>query len=586
MVSGNITATLPLGFNGSGYKARVVSSNPSRISSDLVSVTVNTIPNAIATTTQPTCATATGTINVTSPAGAGLTYSIGGAYQSSSTFSGLQAATYNVSVRNGAGCSSAAATSVTVNPQPFVPLPTTVTGQVNVCNLIGTGTTTAYTASAPGATAYRWVLPANTQLVSATSDSSTINIRFLNGFAQQVNKQLRVTPQSICGNGSIRVFYLAAQLPTTPSAITASTGNVCPSLGTNVPITFTIPKVQGAASYVWAAQNGTTNISSVNGSGENDTAITVTFNSNFSSSSITVYALNTCGASGTRSFFLSRSNPSRPSLITGPVNVCEYNGTPGTNPTYFVIAASNVETYTWTAPQGTTIVSGQGTSQLVVRYPQGFTSGTLSVVAANGCGTSSERSLAISANNASTPSPIDVINLTPCPNRTYSYTIAALPANATSVVWTAPAGATLVSGQGTTSITVAYPSGIVTGAVTVRGMNNCSMSSLRTVQVKLPPCPSGFAGNPTTRNTEVAEVKGMGVKVFPNPTTSNFSLQVAASGNEAVKVRILDAQGRMVKQVIVAPYQTVQLGAELKSGVYLIEARQGQEVKTERVVKY
>jgi len=53
-----------------------------------------------------------------------------------------------------------------------------------------------------------------------------------------------------------------------------------------------------------------------------------------------------------------------------------------------------------------------------------------------------------------------------------------------------------------------------------------------------------------------------------------------------VKVRILDAQGRMVKQVIVAPYQTVQLGAELKSGVYLIEARQGQEVKTERVVKY
>ena len=28
MVSGNITATLPLGFNGSGYKARVVSSNP------------------------------------------------------------------------------------------------------------------------------------------------------------------------------------------------------------------------------------------------------------------------------------------------------------------------------------------------------------------------------------------------------------------------------------------------------------------------------------------------------------------------------------------------------------------------------
>jgi hypothetical protein len=117
-------------------------------------------------------------------------------------------------------------------------------------------------------------------------------------------------------------------------------------------------------------------------------------------------------------------------------------------------------------------------------------------------------------------------------------------------------------------------------------MNNCSMSSVRTVQVKLPPCPSGFAGIPITKNTGDAEEKGMMVKVSPNPTTSNFNLQVIAAGSESVKVRILDAQGRMVKQVIVAPYQTVQLGAELKSGVYLIEARQGQEVKTERVVKY
>ena len=126
-----------------------------------------------ASVTQPTCATATGTITITTPIGAGLTYSIGGAYQSSPVFSALTAGSYTISVLNGSGCTSATTGSATVNAQPFVPSGTTmtVTGQVNVCALIGTGTTTAYTASAAGATLYRWVLPANTQLVSATADS-------------------------------------------------------------------------------------------------------------------------------------------------------------------------------------------------------------------------------------------------------------------------------------------------------------------------------------------------------------------------------------------------------------------------------
>ena len=120
----------------------------------------------------------------------------------------------------------------------------------------------------------------------------------------------------------------------------------------------------------------------------------------------------------------------------------------------------------------------------------------------------------------------------------------------------------------------------------VQAVNNCSASSIRSVEVKLPPCASGFAGSITTRSIASEEVKGMSVKVFPNPTTSNFNLQVMTSGVESVKVSILDAQGRFVKQLTVAPYQTVNVGAELKSGVYMIEARQGHEVKTERVVKY
>ena len=417
--------------------------------------------------------------------------------------------------------------------------------------------------------------------------TSTVTISFLSGFQLQAYKSLKVQPSSVCGAGSVISYALAAQLPVTPSAITASTTNICPSIGTNVPVTYTIPKVQGAAIYYWSAQAGTTNISHPNGSGENDTVVTVTFASNFSTSTLTVFAQNACGASGTRTIYITRSNPSRPGLISGPVNVCEYSGSTGSNATYYVNALANVDSYTWSLPSGVTLVSGQGTNQVVVRYPQGFTSGTVSVAATNGCGTGGASSLSVARYNVATPGQIDVINLTPCPNRTYSYTIAAVPAGATSLVWTVPSGATLLSGQGTTSITVAYPTIAVAGVVTVQGVNNCSLSSVRSTDVKLPPCPAGFAGsNPTTRNTEAAAVKGMSVKVYPNPTTSNFNVQVISGNGEEVKLKVMDAQGRAIRMLTIAPYQTVNLGAELKAGSYLIEMRQGKEVRVERLIKF
>ena len=585
LVSGNITATVPAGLNGSGYKARVVSSNPSRISSDLVSVTVNSIPNAAASITQPTCASTTGTINVTSPSAAGLTYSIGGAYQSSTTFSGLQAGTYNVSVQNGAGCSSAQATSVTVNPQPIVPGVTTVAGQVNVCNVIGTGNAVSYTASAQGATTYTWTLPPNTVLVSGQG-TATISVQFLSGFTAQPNKQLRVVASTICGANALRIFQLTAQYPTTPRTIVASTSNVCPSIGTNVPITFRVPKVFGAANYIWTAQSGTTNITHPNGLGENDTLITVTFASNFTTSSITVQTTNDCGTSALRSILVSRNSPTPPGLISGPTNVCQYSGPNGINAVYSLNAVLAVDTYTWTVPSGATDVSGQGTNTISFRYPAGYTGGSISVTATNGCGTSAARTLNVTRLLPATPGNIDVINTSGCPNREYSYSIAAMPSNTVSLEWSVPNGGQIVSGQGTRTIVVSYSSGVVDGQVSVRGISNCGASTYKNSIVKLAPCPAGPTTAPVTKGLPIAASNPMEVKVFPNPTTSNFNLQVITADQQEVVVRILDVQGRFIKSVKVAPYQTVNLGAELKAGSYMLEVRQGNNLKTTRVVKY
>ena len=80
----------------------------------------NPLPPVIASTTQPTCTTATGTISVTEVAG--LQYSInGGAYQTGGTFSGLVAGDYTITAKNADGCVSNASEKVTINAQPNTP---------------------------------------------------------------------------------------------------------------------------------------------------------------------------------------------------------------------------------------------------------------------------------------------------------------------------------------------------------------------------------------------------------------------------------------------------------------------------------
>ncbi len=488
--------------------------------------------------------------------------------------------TYTYLTTNAAGCDSAALLSLTINA-------IVINNISNVCTYIGTNQTLTYTASVAGASSYAWTLPQNTQLVSGQGTRSVV-IKLLNGFASQANKQIRVTP----AGGSLQIIYLAAQSPVSPAAIIASTTNVCASIGNNVPVIYKIPKLlesgttnATASSYLWSAQNGTTNITHPNGNGVNDTVVAVTFNANFSTSTITVQSVNACGVSGIRSYLITRNNPTV-GIISGPTNSCEYIGATGTVANYSVAAIANVHSYTWTLPLGATDVNGQGTNTISFKYPVGFTGGSISVNGTNGCGTSSTRTLSISRLLPGTPGNIDVINTQTCLNRVYTYSIATLPRNATSVLWTVPSVGTLVNGQGTRSITVSYPNGVVDGAITVKGVSNCGTSGTKYSIVKLAPCPA----SPSTQYTKgVMSVtpSSMDVKVFPNPTTSSFNLQVTAGGiKSAIQTRVLDLQGRLMKTITIKSNENISLGAELKPGVYMLEVLQGVEKKVVRMVKY
>ena len=91
-------------------------------------------------TVQPTCATPTGTIVVTAPLGAGLTYSIDGInYQAATTFTAVAPGPYNVTVQDAGGCISAP-TALTVNAAPAAPAAPTASVTVQPTCAVPTGT--------------------------------------------------------------------------------------------------------------------------------------------------------------------------------------------------------------------------------------------------------------------------------------------------------------------------------------------------------------------------------------------------------------------------------------------------------------
>jgi hypothetical protein len=104
--------------------------------------------------------------------------------------------------------------------------------------------------------------------------------------------------------------------------------------------------------------------------------------------------------------------------------------------------------------------------------------------------------------------------------------------------------------------------------------------------VKLAPCPAN-PGNTYTKGFTTNASSSMEVKVFPNPTTSSFNFQVINNVSmAAINARVLDIQGRQVKTIKINPNETITLGSDFKSGVYMMEVYQGKEKKVVRVVKY
>ena len=145
----NTDNTVTVTWNTAGSQTVSVNysnGNCSAVTPTLYPVTVNTIPaTPVANVTQqPTCDAPSGTVTVTSPApAAGMTYSIDGVTYTNTTgiFTGVVPGTYNVTVKNAAGCISSA-TAVTVNAVPGAPVAPSASVTVQPTCSVASGTIT------------------------------------------------------------------------------------------------------------------------------------------------------------------------------------------------------------------------------------------------------------------------------------------------------------------------------------------------------------------------------------------------------------------------------------------------------------
>ncbi|MBL4754919.1 MAG: fibronectin type III domain-containing protein [Flavobacteriales bacterium] len=169
--------------------------------------------------------------------------------------------------------------------------------------------------------------------------------------------------------------------------------------------------------------------------------------------------------------------PATPGVISGNAAPCEN----AAGSSYSISQISGATSYTWTVPAGATITGGQGTTAILLDY--GSTSGNITVIAGNNCGTSPAQTLAITLQPVPAQPSTITGNLSVCQG---DNGIAYAVTNVAGVTYSwsySGAGFTCMSGCATNSITADYSAGATSGTITVTPSNVCGSGMARTLAV-------------------------------------------------------------------------------------------------------
>jgi hypothetical protein len=304
----------------------------------------------------------------------------------------------SVAAANGIG-TSALKTLALTRTVPTAPITLTLTNPASATPTtaitasalyLGTSTTLTLTASAVAtASSYSWTLPAGVNQVGGGANDRIIQVNFANVPAGNAGVALPITVYGVNGVGS-SVAKTLALTRVLPSAVVTVAGQIGAICGGNT-YNYTMTAAVNTSSYQIIAPVGSIVTSASNASNASDVLETsdLTFSvalpANFSTladKTIKIYSKNGVGLSAT--YKVLTLNPAAPTIpaVNGGTTF-----TTCANVTFSVADIVGASSYTWTMANGAVIVSGQGTSTVVVSFAAVTVPSTLlRVKAISNCG--------------------------------------------------------------------------------------------------------------------------------------------------------------------------------------------------------
>ncbi|AWI25110.1 T9SS type A sorting domain-containing protein [Flavobacterium pallidum] len=521
------------------------------------------------------------TLVSTSPDGLTATVSFQNVAQGSGTvYIGVQAVSVN-------GCKSIAKTLGLIKILPTAPA--SISGATSVGNYVGTSTAITYTTPAvANAQSYLWTVPAGVDIISGQG-STSISVNFLNASTAAGSLGvISVKSVAPCGMSPARNLSLFKALPARPANINASSSDVCVTAGPSSSITYSIAPIADVTTYNWTIPTGATIVGNAHGS-----TITVNYTAAFSANGIvSVSSVNNIGSSAARNLTVYRNLPANPSNINGRLKgIC-----PGDTYSYSFANIAAATSYTFIAPAGAVIKSanfpGNATNSLTtsenaftVTYPGDFVSGTLSFRSSNGCGMSVGPNNQDVAKAMPTPTVLNGPDTVTCAmiGQQVTYTTVAAP-NVTSYVWIVPPGTTIVSGQGTASLTVIFNAGLpASSTISVQYNNACNgIGGKKKLTLTKQSCTSRAAEEVAT--TTYSEL-------YPNPASEVFNIDIKTENASETTISVYSFSGNMVSSVkhqLNAGENTVATDiSRLPRGIYIVKFTDpsSKETETKKLIK-
>ncbi|MBK7683033.1 MAG: T9SS type A sorting domain-containing protein [Bacteroidetes bacterium] len=448
-------------------------------------------------------------------------------------------------------CGSTSPSCLVINSAPAPSTPSAITGSgYGVCGL-----TRSYSVTNVANVSYTWSVPAGATILSGQG-TNAVSIQFTTSF---VSGAISVVASNACGTSNARTKTVYGK-PTKPTVINGPT-----QLCKTDTVVFSTVAVFGNNTYTWTMPTGINILS-----GQNTTSVTVKVSSTAVAGDVCVKAKNSCGNSANLCLAVNIiPNPLAIGTITGNAN-----GVCNSTKNYSVVNQIGV-TFNWTVPSGATLLSGQGTNAVSISYSNSFTSGNIVITGTNSCGSSTTASKTITGKPA-IPSTITGPTSACFNGQNINYSCSN-STGATSYTWTIPAGASLVSGQGTNSIVLNFASTVGNVlALKVKASNACGTSTNKTLNITMLSCP------------RLANDEKSDIVLFPNPAKDELTMSWFTDTDEDLLVTCIDILGQ---QLMSKNYERSEVAAGIKintsnfsNGVYFIRVVQGDLVRTRRFV--